>query len=33
VFLSFGLMALVTAIITIVFATETKKRLLEQVSP
>jgi putative MFS transporter len=33
VFLSFGLMALVTAIITVVFATETKKRLLEQVSP
>jgi putative MFS transporter len=33
VFLSFGLMAFVTAIITMVFATETKKRLLEQVSP
>ena len=33
VFLSFGLMALVTAIITLFFATETKKRLLEQVSP
>jgi len=33
VFLSFGLVALVTAIITAAFAVETKKRLLEQVSP
>ncbi len=33
VFLSFGLMVLITAIITWFFAVETKKRLLEQVSP
>jgi len=33
VFLSFGLMVLITAIITWFFAIETKKRLLEQVSP
>jgi putative MFS transporter len=33
VFLSFGLVALITAIITMIFAIETKKRLLEQVSP
>jgi putative MFS transporter len=33
VFLLFGVIALVTAIITALFAIETKKRLLEQVSP
>ncbi len=33
VFLSFGLVALITAIVTALFAVETKKRLLEQVSP
>jgi hypothetical protein len=31
--LLFGLIALITAIITALFAIETKKRLLEQVSP
>ena len=33
VFLSFGLIVLLTAVITALFAVETKKRLLEQVSP
>jgi putative MFS transporter len=33
VFLSFGLIVLVTAIVTALFAVETKKRLLEQLSP
>jgi putative MFS transporter len=33
VFLSFGLIVLVTAIVTAMFAVETKKRLLEQLSP
>lgn len=33
VFLAFGAMALVTAIITALFAIETKKRVLEEVSP
>ncbi|HEX4410207.1 MAG TPA: MFS transporter [Xanthobacteraceae bacterium] len=33
VFLSFGLITAVTAVITLIFAVETKKRLLEQLSP
>jgi MFS transporter, putative metabolite:H+ symporter len=33
VFLTFGAVALVTAIVTVLFAIETKKRLLEEVSP
>jgi MFS transporter, putative metabolite:H+ symporter len=33
VFLAFGVVTLVTAIVTALFAIETKKRLLEEISP
>jgi putative MFS transporter len=33
VFLAFGVLAVVTAIVTALFAIETKKRILEDVSP
>jgi MFS transporter, putative metabolite:H+ symporter len=33
VFLAFGVVALVTAIVTAWFAIETKKRVLEEISP
>jgi putative MFS transporter len=33
VFLSFGVITAVTAVVTLIFAVETKKRVLEQLSP